>query len=405
MIEAPPFLILATCDTKGEEGAWIRDRLLSIGLRAHLVDVGVLGDPVVAPDVPAIELIPEWEQIRSLPRGEAVNRMAEGAARWAGAHAHEIRGVLALGGSAGTTIACQVMRSLPPGMPRVMISTLAAGPVEHYVQGHEIHMVDPLVDVAGLNRISRRTFSQALTLLLNLAHLELVLPEDNIPEDRPLVAATMFGVTTACVDEARRLGEERGWEVLVFHATGHGGATMEKFIRDGRIHGVLDFTTTEIADECVGGVLSAGPSRLTAAAEKGVPQVVCPGATDMVNFLSPETVPLTFSSRKFHVHNANVTLMRTTTKECLEIGENIGRKLCPAHATTRCLFPKRGVSALDAPGQPFEDGEARQALYRAWRIHASPTPCLELDLHLNDPSFAKEAVAHLDQLMNTNQHV
>lgn len=399
MAAHPHFLVLATCDTKGEEGDWIRTRLKSIGASARLVDVGIFGPAKGNPDVLASEVFPDMQQLRQLPRGDAVDKMGAAVAAWIQNQEDGLFGVLAIGGSAGTTIGCQAMRSISDAIPKVMISTLASGDMDSFTQGKNIFMVDPLVDVAGINRVSRLAFDQGISKLLKLANVNVGLPELEPTEEKPLIAASMFGVTTPCVDEARRLIELKGFEVLVFHATGEGGRNMEKFIRQGHIAGVLDLTTTEIADELVGGVLSAGSTRLTAAGACHIPQVVSAGATDMVNFWAPDTVPSDFSDRLFHAHNAHVTLMRTTTEESRNIGRTIGDRISHSPETTVCLLPKRGVSALDSAGEIFENSAARAALFSELKRHAGETPCVELDLHLNDPAFAAVAVDFLSQMM------
>jgi uncharacterized protein (UPF0261 family) len=252
-------------------------------------------------------------------------------------------------------------------------------------------MMNSVVDVAGINRISRAVLARAAQAMAGMAR-------GRIPEstaDRPLVAATMFGVTTPCVERARAFLEEAGCEVLVFHATGTGGRTMERLARDGMLAGVLDVTTTELADELVGGVLTAGPDRLTAAGERGIPQVVSVGALDMVNFRAIETVPERFRGRKLHRHNENVTLMRTTPEENARLGAEIGRKLSAAKGPVTVLLPLRGVSAIDRAGQPFDDPEARAALFGAVRSHARGPKLVELDLHINDAEFADAAARAL----------
>jgi|TARA_B100000959_G_scaffold102823_1_gene108411 uncharacterized protein (UPF0261 family) len=395
----PHFLVLATCDTKGEEGAWIRARIQALGATGRLVDVGICGPAKGKPDISAEEVCPQVKSFSSLSRGEGVDQMADSVATWIQSHQEGLLGVIAIGGSAGTTIGCQAMRALPNAIPKVMISTLASGDVSPFVQGQEISMLDPLVDVAGINRISRQAFDEGIAELFSLAKMSASFPDSEYLDEKPLVAASMFGVTTPCVDEARRIIEKEGYEMLVFHATGAGGRNMEKFIRQGHIVGVLDFTTTEVADEIVGGVLSAGSSRLTAAGNCGVPQVVSAGATDMVNFWEQDTIPSSFSDRHFHSHNAHVTLMRTTVEESQAIGEVIGERLSHSPLTTQCLFPLKGVSALDCDGGDFDDSAARQALFSSWKINAGKTHCEELDLHINDPAFAQAAVDSLLKLL------
>ena len=395
-------LVFATLDTKGREAAFVRDLLEGWQVRTTLVDVGSLAPPTVPPDVTR-------EQIFALAgtapeamadRGEAVTCAAEGAARFTReAHARgEVAGVLGLGGSAGTTIATAAMRALPLGVPKVMASTLASGTVRQFVADKDIFMLNTVVDILGINRVSRDVLSQAARAMAGLVTHPGPPPQDG---DKPLVAATMFGVTTACVERARVTLEAAGYEVLIFHATGNGGQAMESLIRDGHFAGVLDLTTTELADELVGGFLSAGPERLTAAAAMGVPQVVSTGATDMVNFYGPQTVPERFGGRLFHRHNANVTLMRTTAEENRAIGANIARKLSAATGPVAVLLPRRGVSAIDQTGQPFDNAVARQSLHDAIRSGLPGDRVTELDLHINDPEFAEAAAQKLLDLMQT----
>jgi uncharacterized protein (UPF0261 family) len=302
-----------------------------------------------------------------------------------------IDGVLSLGGSCGTAIATAAMRALPVGLPKVMVSTVASGQVGPYVGEKDVTMMYAVVDVAGLNRISRRILANAAGAVCGM--VEQVTPA---AEERPLIAATMFGVTTTCVNRLRHNLDGAGYEVLVFHATGSGGRAMEGLIDAGFFAGVADVTTTEWCDELVGGVLSAGPERMDAAARKGVPQVVSCGALDMVNFWAMETVPEKFRTRKLYVHNPNVTLMRTTADECSRLGEIIAAKLNVATAPTTLLLPLRGVSALDQEGQSFHDPEADAALFDALRGGiAQNITLVELDLHINDPEFADALADHL----------
>jgi uncharacterized protein (UPF0261 family) len=390
--------IIATLDTKGVEADFVRAELRRAGVEALLVDTGCLGEPAVRADVPREEVFraagTSLEAMRAAgDRGLAVTKAAEGAAalavRW---HAEgKVAGVLGLGGSAGTTIATAAMRALPIGVPKLMVSTLASGSVGHFVGSSDILMMNSVVDVSGINRISRAVLARAAQAMAGMAL-------GRIPGgggDRPLVAASMFGVTTPCVERARAALEREGFEVLVFHATGTGGRTLEKLARDGILAGVLDLTTTELADELVGGVLSAGPDRLTAAGERGIPQVISVGALDMVNFHGIDTVPERFRGRKLHRHNANVTLMRTTPEENAKLGEEIGRKLSAAKGPVVVLLPLRGVSAIDREGQPFDDPEARAALFRGLRSSAKGPRTVEIDAHINDPEFADRAAAEL----------
>jgi uncharacterized protein (UPF0261 family) len=396
--------VFATLDTKGREADFVRRLLTSWGVSVTLVDVGALGAPAIADDISSRRIFElagtTLDAVRKhADRGEAVTRAAEGAARLAReAYARgEVAGVLGLGGSAGTTIATAAMRALPLGVPKVMVSTLASGMVRQFVGDKDIFMLNSVVDILGLNRVSRQVLSQAARAIAGLVTYPGPAPQ---PEDRPLVAATMFGVTTICVERARETLERAGCEVLVFHATGNGGQAMEALIDEGLIAGVLDLTTTELADEHVGGFLSAGPDRLTAAGRAGIPQVVSSGALDMVNFYAPESVPAAFRDRLFYRHNANVTLMRTTPDENARIGASIAQKLSAAKGPVAILLPGRGVSAIDKDGQPFYDPTARRALHDAIRAGVHGIEVAELDLHINDPGFADAAARKLLELMN-----
>jgi uncharacterized protein (UPF0261 family) len=360
-----------------------------------------LGTPAFAPDIPRAEVFTaagaDVDQLKATAdRGSAVAHAAEGVARVAAAlHARgQLTGVLGLGGSAGTTIATAAMRALPIGVPKLMVSTLASGQVAPYVGTRDVMMLHSVVDIAGLNRISRAVLDNAAAAMAGMVSATIATKaslkgqrtkDAEPPADKPIIAATMFGVTTPCVEAARKRLEAAGYEVLVFHATGTGGRTMEGLIRDGLVAGVLDITTTELADELVGGILTAGPDRLTAAGARGVPQVISVGALDMVNFGPPETIPGRFSGRHFYHHNANVTLMRTTPDEMARLGEEVARKAAAATGPTRVLLPLNGVSAIDAEGKPFWWPEADQALFAAIRTGVS---AVEFDHHINDPTFA-----------------
>ena len=395
--------LLATLDTKGVEAAFIRDQLVERGVATVLVDVGCIGQPAVEADVTRKEVFAaagarlEDLQARG-DRGAAVTTAAAGAAALVRRAFEEgrVSGVLALGGSAGSTIGTAAMRALPLGVPKIMVSTLASGQVRQYVGDKDIFMLNSVVDILGINRLSRIVLIEAA---LAMAGMILLRTETAGGEDRPLIAATMFGVTTKCVERAREVLDQAGYEVLVFHATGSGGQAMESLIRDGLIAGVLDITTTELADELVGGVLSAGPSRLTAAAECGVPQVVSVGATDMVNFQAPETIPSQFSERQFYRHNPTVTLMRTTAEENRLLGREIGRKVAATTGPAAILLPRWGVSAIDLQDQPFDDPAARAELFAGVRESHGDVELIEMDAHINDASFAEAAAQKLMELM------
>ena len=280
-----------------------------------------------------------------------------------------------------------------------MVSTLASGRVQPFVGVRDILMLNSVVDISGLNRVSRIVLTNAAQAMIGMVRAPHQ-PEVQPSDDKPLITATMFGVTTPCVEAARKAMEGAGYEVLVFHATGTGGRTMESFVSDGLITGVLDITTTELADELVGGVLTAGRDRLTAAGLRGVPQVISLGALDMVNFGPRETVPEKFKDRRFYQHNPNVTLMRTTPEENDKLGKEIAEKASAARGPTAVLMPRRGVSAIDKDGQPFWWPEADAALFASLRQWISPhVEVIEMDAHINDPAFAEMAARTLLRLI------
>lgn len=402
---ARTILLIGTLDTKGMEFAYVRDLIVERGHRALVMDAGSAGEPPFTPDISAAEVAEAGgstlEALRAQgDRGAAVEIMARGAAALARQLYAEKRfaGVLSLGGSGGTAIATAAMRELPTGLPKLMVSTVAAGDTRPYVGVKDITMMFSVVDIAGLNRLSRRILANAAGAICGMVE-----QEQPKVQDRPLIAATMFGVTTPCVTRVREHLEQAGYEVLVFHATGSGGQAMEALIEDGFIAGVADVTTTELCDELVGGVLSAGPRRLEAAGSAGVPQVVSCGALDMVNFWAYDSVPTQFRERKLYRHNANVTLMRTTPQECAELGRMIAEKLNAAAAPTVLLLPLRGVSAIDREGQPFYDQQADAALFEALRANVRPPVRLvELDLHINDAAFADAVAEYLLALVESS---
>lgn len=398
-------LIVGTLDTKGTEIAFVRDRLLAARVPVTVADAGALGEPAFPADIPREQVFraagaDAAEVKRAGDRGRAVELAAAGAAKVAEQlhRGGKLSCVLGLGGSAGTTIASAAMRAVPVGVPKVMVSTLASGDVRPYVGTRDVMMVYSVVDVAGLNRISRLVLANAADAMIGMARTRSAEPGAR-SEDKPVVTATMFGVTTPCVSAARSQLEAAGFEVLTFHATGTGGRTMEGLVRDGLVAGVLDITTTELADELCGGVMAAGPDRLTAAAIAGVPQVISVGAVDMVNFGPPDTVPERYKGRRFYQHNPTVTLMRTTPEENDKIGKEIAEKACAAKGPTCILLPLRGVSAIDAEGKPFWWPEADAALFQSIRNWVYGVEVVELDLHINDPAFAAAAAGKLEEYM------
>ena len=403
-----PVYLIGTLDTKGTEVGYVRDRLHALDIDAVVVDTGCLGEPPLVADISREEVFAaagqSLEELRQLgDRGQAVTHAAIGVANlisqaWAKG---EVDGVLGLGGSAGTTIGTSAMRGLPLGVPKLMVSTLASGQTRPYVGGKDILMLNSVVDIAGLNRISRPVLDNAAHAMAGMVKFRRSEQASTGLRDRPLIAATMFGVTTPCVDRARQVLEEAGYEVIVFHATGNGGEAMEALIADGVFVGVLDITTTELADELVGGILTAGPNRLTAAGSCGIPQVISVGALDMVNFGPASTVPEKFKDRKFYQHNPTVTLMRTNVEENQKLGEEIGRKAAAAIGATSIVIPLKGVSAIDQTGKVFDDPAARGALFGGIRATHGSIELIELDNQVNDPSFAEAAAYKLLNLIQT----
>ena len=397
-------VIVGTLDTKGAEHDFARGIIEDQEVDTHLIDVGVRGEPAVEADTPREEVVRRGgteleELIDANDRGEAVDTMARGAAAVA-ADLHEegvLEGILSLGGSAGTTIGTTAMRALPYGVPKVMVSTMASGDTRPYVESRDIAMLYSVADVAGLNQLTRTVISNAALAVVGMTTAD---PDFETP-DKPTVGVTMFGVTTPCVTEARALLEERGYEVLTFHATGTGGKAMEELVEQGVIEGVLDVTTTELADELVGGVLSAGPDRLEAAGEAGVPQVVSVGALDMVNFGPRDSVPQEFEDRQFHVHNPTVTLMRTTSEENRELGRTLAEKVNRATGPTTVVLPTGGVSMIDVEGEDFYDPEADAALFDAIQETLNDdVELIEAETDVNDPEFARTLVDALTESLN-----
>jgi uncharacterized protein (UPF0261 family) len=394
-------LLIGTLDTKGDELAFVRQRLLDAGVDVLVADAGTGGPPHgIEPDVTSAEMAAEvGADVATLTdRGAAVGTMADAAAALARRLHSEgrIDGVLGAGGSGNTAIATAAMRALPVGVPKLMVSTMAAGDTRDYIGGSDVALMASVTDVAGLNSISARILANAAGAMAGMVGAAPV----SLGDARPLIAATMFGVTTPCVTRAREGLEARGYEVLVFHATGTGGRAMEALVDAGFLAGVLDATTTELCDDLVGGVLSAGPDRLEAAGRAGLPQVVSLGALDMVNFGARDTVPPQFEERNLYVHNPSVTLMRTTAEECAELGRRIASKLSAASGPVALFVPLGGVSLIDAPDQPFFDADADAALFAALRENVGANvELIEMDCNVNDDAFADAMVEKLVELV------
>lgn len=398
----PTVLLSGTLDTKGAEYAFVRDRLRAAGVDVLTIDTGILGEPAFVPDVPREEVakaagVELADLVASGDRGGSVIAMSRGLARIIERMREEGRadGALALGGTGGTSLAASAFRVLPLGAPKVIVSTAASGNTAPYIGESDLVLIPSVVDVAGLNRISTRILAMAADAMAGMVG-GAPMPDMG---HRPMIAASMFGVTTSCVTTARGVLEELGYEVLVFHMTGTGGRVLESLAAQGLLVGTLDMTTTELADELVGGVFSAGEGRLRSAGAAGIPQVVSLGALDMVNFGPKDTVPPEFAHRNLYVHNATTTLMRTTPEECAELGRRLAERVAAGRGTRIVMIPTRGVSAIAVEGQPFHDAEADAALFGAVRagLADSDVQLLEFDTDINDPEFARRAAMLLHE--------
>lgn len=396
-------VIVGALDTKGQEFAFVKALIEAAGVKTLVVDFGVLGAPAFEPDIQR-EVVAaagggHWADLASGEhKDEAMKVMARGLAAVVRQLYDEGRldGILGMGGSGGTSIATTAMRALPVGVPKVMVSTVGGGDVSAYAGTKDITFMPSIVDVAGINSISRRIYANAAGAIAGM--VQMAVPAETAV--KPLITASMFGNTTKCVDRARAALEAAGYEVLVFHATGTGGRTMESLIADGYIVASLDITTTELADEVCGGVLSAGPERMLAAARAGIPTVLVPGCVDMCNFWAVETVPEKYRQRLLYQWNPNVTLMRTNVEENIQMGRMIAHAANESQGPVVVLIPLRGVSMLDSPGGMFWDPEADGACFRAIKENLRPgIPYLELDANINDPEFADRAAALLLEML------
>jgi uncharacterized protein (UPF0261 family) len=389
----PTVVLLGTLDTKGREYAFLRDRVREHGVDVLVVDAGILGEPLAEADVGRDEVaaaagVSVADLVAADDRGAAVSAMARGAAEVV-TRLHgegKLDAIGGLGGSGGSSLVTHAMRRLPIGVPKLMVSTVASGDTTPYVGSVDVTMMYSVVDISGINQISARILANAAGALAGMAKAHV----PALGEERPLVVASMFGVTTPCVTSARERLEELGYEVLVFHQTGAGGGSMEELIKAGYIAGSLDVTTTELCDSVAGGVFPAVPDRLESAGARGVPQVVSVGALDMVNFGPMESVPERYRDRNLYVHNPTVTLMRTTPEECRRIAEVLAAKLNAATGPTALFLPLRGVSMIAVDGQVFHDPEADEALFATLRerVDRAVVEVQEVDADVNDPSFA-----------------
>ncbi|MFB6619631.1 Tm-1-like ATP-binding domain-containing protein [Streptomyces sp. NPDC056367] len=407
-------VLVGTLDTKGAEYGWLRERLLRAGVEVVLVDTGIMGEPRVPADVPREAVAraagAELSELRTAAdRGAAVTTMARGAeATLLRLHAEgRLQAVLAIGGSGGTSIATRAMRALPLGVPKLMVSSMASGDVSPYVGSADITMMYSVVDIAGINSISAPVLANAAEAAAGMAKgfarasLELRRPARLGAGPRPLIAASMAGVTTPGVDAARERLTELGYEVLVFHVSGTGGRTLETLAGQGVFAGVLDLTLSELADDLCGGILTAGPDRLSAAGRAGIPQVVSLGALDMVKFGPVETLPERVRYRRVKVHNPSITVIRTTEAECAELGRRVAAKLRTATGPTAVCLPLRGLSTLGAPGGPYHDPAADRALFSALRdgLRGSAARLHDYDTHINDPAFGRAAADRLHAMI------
>lgn len=387
--------MIGAMDSKGTEFAFMKNEIERRGFGVYVFDTGVIGEPQLHSDISREQIAAEGgsslEELISLnDRGKAMGIMSSGAAKVIAKAASSgvIHGLVGMGGTAGTAVASSAMRELPIGFPKLIVSTVAAGNTREYVGTKDIVMFPAVVDVSGINRISRAIFTRAAGAICGMTESE-VMPAN----DRKLIAASMFGNTTTCVERAKAQLEAEKMEVLVFHCTGVGGQTMESLAEAGLLGGILDLTTTEWADEIAGGVFSAGPNRGEAAAERGIPQVIAPGCVDMVNFHARATVPVQYAGRNLYEWNPNITLMRTTPEENMRIGRILAEKANASSGPVAFLLPMRGVSILGSPGQAFWDPDADRACFDAIRKHVKDSiPVYEMDVNINDPAFADRAV-------------
>ncbi len=396
----PLIALLGAFDSKGPEYAFLRDAILAQGARVFTINTGILGTTILFPvDVEAAEVIAagggRLEELRQKKdRGAAMKAAAQGAAVLLPrlVDAHGLAGVIGMGGTGGTSVVTTAMQALPIGFPKVCVSTAAAGNVAPYVGTKDVTMMPSIVDVAGINRISRLVLSRAAGAICGMASVRIGRAET----DRPIIAASMFGNTTACVNACAEALTKQGYEILVFHATGSGGRTMESLVDDRLIDAVLDLTTTEWADTIAGGVFDAGEDRLSAPGRRGVPHLIGNGCIDMVNFGPRNTVPARYAQRKFYEWNPSVTLMRTDVDENRRMGRIFAEKANAAKGPVAFLLAQKGVSILDGDGQPFCDRAADAAFTEELKKHLNPTiPLVELDVNINDPLFSAKAVEML----------
>jgi uncharacterized protein (UPF0261 family) len=393
--------VLGTFDTKGEEHSFVADIIRSKGHETLMIDVGSGDEPTISPDVSRYEVaaatgLQLQRLIEAKDRGQCVVEMSKAAPVYLSKLVEEgrINGVISLGGGGGTALGTAAMRALPLGFPKVMVSTLASGNTEHYIGTTDICMMPSIVDVAGLNSISRVVFARAAHAICGMVEME-----NTIQNEKPLIVASMFGNTTECINFAKPIFEKAGYEFMVFHATGTGGKIFESIINSGRVAGVFDVTTTEWADELLGGTLSAGPSRMDAMSNKGLPAVVAPGCLDMANFGERETLPKKYDNRTIYIHNPQVTLVRTNAEECAQLGKILAEKVNANKAPVAVMLPLKGISVISKNGQPFYDAEADGALFEAIRNNCQ-AEIHEFQTDINSREFAEACANKLLELID-----
>ena len=403
--------IIGAFDTKGEDHAFLRQELIKLGHRVLTINIGVLGTTTLFPvDFEAVEALKpvgiDLSQLRAQgDKAAAMKAFDQGVPHLVAQLFEHGRfdGIIGMGGSGGSAIIASAMRSLPIGIPKVLVSTVASGDVSFYVRGKDITIIPSIVDVAGLNRISRLIYARAAGAISGMVQND----PPAAGADRPIITASMFGNSTDCVNACVKSLNEKGFEVLVFHATGAGGRAMETLVADGLVEAVLDITTTEWADELCQGVFSAGPERLDAPGRRGLPHLIVPGCVDMANYGAPSTVPERFrqAKRLFYEWNPSVTLMRTNVEENRQMGEIFAKKANAATGPVAFLIPLRGVSMLDGDGQPFCDREADHAMFDAIKANVKPgIPVVEVDLNINDLAFAAKAVEMMLELVGQHKN-
>lgn len=398
-------LMLGTFDSKGKEFAYLYSELKRRGANVLTMNTGVLSGTDLFPiDIPAEKVaLSGGETLETLrqngDRGAAMVVMARGARAICQELQQQgkINAIIGMGGGGGTSIATTAMQGLPVGFPKVCITTLASGNTSEYVGSKDIVLFPSIVDISGINQFSRLIISRAAGAICGMVQTDPI-PDEN---EHPIIMISMFGNTTKCVEMCAETLKEKGFESLIFHATGGGGRAMESLILENMAVAVLDITTTEWADEYCGGALTAGPQRLDGPGRVGIPHVICPGCLDMVNFGSMDTVPDKYKKgdRNLSVWNPMVTLMRTTREENIGMGKILAEKANASKAPVAFIFPKGGLSILDAEGERFWDPEADRALFDTIRQYANPDiPIWEIDANINDPVFAQKAVELLMEI-------